>query len=379
MPSSDAKGEADTGVPDGATIVEVVRFLESGGMFGALWLDEDLNVRQRLGDLAGFVTLGAPVTDSVPVLLGQELRIRALGTGPEAGLHIPNIAMMTGGGTAPPRLNVSIFRRAGFHGYFVLFGRVLSADVRDLVLEDEIRKRRIVDAELTRINAQLEEFAYVISHDLKAPLRALRYLSGDVADALAQRRPDTRAARQAASGIAEQVQRMAGMLTGLLEYSRIGRQHDAIEEVDTAALIADIVRSTPRPPGLAITPAGAWPTLRTVLVPLDMVLRNLIENAVKHHDRDKGRIDVRASPGDDTVVFEIADDGPGIPKDWQKAVFDPFKRVERADMREGSGIGLALVKRTLETVGGRIDVRSDPTAARGSTFIVTWPRRVLVR
>jgi hypothetical protein len=200
-----------------------------------------------------------------------------------------------------------------------------------------------------------------------------------VADALAARRPDVRAARQAAADIAEQVQRMASMLTGLLEYSRIGRQHDAVETVDCAALIAEIVKSTPRPAGLVITTEGIWPVLRTVQVPLDMVLRNLIENAVKHHDRDTGRIVVTASPGDSAVRFAVADDGPGIPKEWQKAVFEAFKRVERADQPEGSGMGLALVKRTVEMVGGKIELASDPATARGTRFEVTWPLKVLVR
>jgi hypothetical protein len=78
-------------------------------------------------------------------------------------------------------------------------------------------------------------------------------------------------------------------------------------------------------------------------------------------------------------VFEVGDDGPGIPPEWHGAIFQPFKRVRDEVDPESSGIGLALVKRTVESFGGRIEVRSDPALARGTRFLVTWPKRLAVR
>ena len=141
----------------------------------------------------------------------------------------------------------------------------------------------------------------------------------------------------------------------------------------------DIIASMPRPAKFKITTSGGWPQLRTWAIPLDVVLRNLIENAIKHHDRDEGHITVTANETETAVQFSISDDGPGIPKDWHAAIFEPFRRItdaadEQSRDADSSGIGLALVKRTVETVAGRVDVQSNPAVSRGTTFRVTWPR-----
>ncbi len=362
------------GLPDAAMIVAGVEQLARGEFFGAVWLDEQLVVTHKLGALADFVPVGDTVTSSIVVLIGHEERLLALKVGHDA-LSIPNVSFVGSDGPGV-RLNVSVCRCDDRPGFIVLLGRVLSADVRDLVLEDEIRKRRIADAELAGINARLEEFAYVISHDLKAPLRALRYLVGDVQDALTRKRVDAAGARAALDGVKVQVQRMSNMLVGLLEYSRVGREQDAVEPVDTGQLADEIIGSVGAPPSFKIRRDGQWPTFPTVRVPLDVVLRNLIENAVKHHDRAEGFVTVTAVPGDGHVVFSIVDDGAGIPAEWQEAIFEPFRRMSDEPSADSSGIGLALVRRTVEMVGGRIEVRSDAPRQRGTTFLVTWPSQV---
>lgn len=347
--------------------------LAERGLFGIVWLDDQLMVTHKIGHLASFVRAGEAVSASILVLMGQEPRMLALRPQGDV-LNIPNVGFVGGDGAAPPRVNVSVSRCGSGRGFLVLLGRVLSEDVRDLVLEDEIRKRRIADAELQRINGRLEEFAYVISHDLKAPLRALRYLVGDVQDALSRKRVDAAGARQALEGVKGQVQRMSNMLVGLLEYSRVGREADAVETVDTAALVDEIIASVGAPPGFVIRRTGEWPVLQTTLVPLDLVLRNLIENAVKHHDRPDGKVIVSATLDDLVLSISVSDDGAGIPSDWHEAIFEPFRRISDEPSTESSGIGLALVRRTIETAGGRIQVRSDPALRRGSEFIVRWPR-----
>ena len=119
------------------------------------------------------------------------------------------------------------------------------------------------------------------------------------------------------------------------------------------------------------------PTFATIAQPLDIVLRNLIDNAVKHHDLEAGRIIVHAEDGGENWIFSVADDGPGIPRDWHDAIFEPFKRIlDEEEAPEGSGIGLALVKKTVEWFGGRIEIRSDPAARRGTTFRVHWPKEI---
>src|SRR5690606_14524051 len=116
------------------------------------------------------------------------------------------------------------------------------------------------------------------------------------------------------------------------------------------------------PAGFVIRRTGEWPLLQTVLVPLDLVLRNLIENAVKHHDKTDGTVIVSASLDDQALTIGVADDGAGIPSEWHAAIFEPFRRMSEEPSADSSGIGLALVRRTVEAVGGRIQVRSDPAS-----------------
>jgi signal transduction histidine kinase len=172
-------------------------------------------------------------------------------------------------------------------------------------------------------------------------------------------------------------------------------------ETDTRALVEAVVESLPRPAAFDVTIAGDWPVVATVPQALDLVLRNLVDNAIKHHDRTAGRVTVAAAPGGPrTLLITVSDDGPGIPVAFHGAAFQPFRRlaaeaeagdghaiaeaqqtrsIEPAstaswlDPSEGSGIGLALVRKTAETTGATITLVSDPSRQRGTTFTLHWP------
>jgi signal transduction histidine kinase len=133
---------------------------------------------------------------------------------------------------------------------------------------------------------------------------------------------------------------------------------------------------------------GDWPVVATVPHALDLVLRNLIENAIKHHDRTDGQVIVSAtSAGPRTLVVTVRDDGPGIPVAFHDAAFQPFRRLAEGDESgvdhdavaaigrhsEGSGIGLALVRKTAEATGATVTLDSDPSRRRGTTFTLHWP------
>jgi signal transduction histidine kinase len=358
-----------------AALIEAAEFIGKRGVFGLLWFDTDLIVRRTYGDIAAFVRVGEPVTESLLALIGQEDSIEALKTSPRpVALTIPNVAVMAGkDATSQVRMNITVFWRPEMSFYQVLLGRVFSQDLADQAVEDEIRKRRIADAELARVNQQLEDFAYVISHDLKAPLRALRYYSDDVNEALDIKPPDLDAIHASATNISTATRRMGNMLTGLLEFARLGRQQEAIETVETAALVDDIIGSIGRPEGLRVVRTGTWPTIRSAVAPFDLMLRNLVDNAVKHHDIGAGEVVVQGDIVGSHLEICVIDDGSGIPTDWHDAIFEPFRRIDDNKSPESSGIGLALVKRTIELAGGRIEVHSDPDTSRGTTFRVYWP------
>ena len=135
-----------------------------------------------------------------------------------------------------------------------------------------------------------------------------------------------------------------------------------------------IVELLALPRGMAVSTGPRMPVLWTARVPLELVLRNLIGNAAKHHDRDHGEIHVEASDRGRYHAFEVRDDGPGIPPEFHERIFGIFQTLKPRDAVEGSGMGLALVKRAVEVKGGGISISSDPSCGRGTTFRFTWPK-----
>ena len=166
---------------------------------------------------------------------------------------------------------------------------------------------------------------------------------------------------------------MTAMLSSLLDYASIMRKSDAIARVDTAMLVRTIISSLDVPAGMSMSVAGHWPVVNTMAAPLDLVLRNLIDNAVKHHDRPTGHIEVGAVLDIHALTITVIDDGPGIPPEHRDVAFLPFRKLHSNGDKTGQGMGLALVRRTVEAAGGGIRVDSPAPAARGTTFTVRWP------
>ena len=385
MPSSAVDSKRQPAPAD--PLEDAARDLADRGVVSVIWLDPALKVVGMAGAIPAAVVPGTLATDVLVELTGLEPDLLALPHAAHpAPLHLPNAAVMSSHGVPQRRTNLSVFWIASRARYLVLIGAVLSQASASDELDQEIRRRNLLEQDLAaksieyaRINQQLEEFAYVISHDLNAPLRALRYLTGDIQRALDTEGPaDASAARTAAAAIATQTRRMSKMLTDLLDYARIGRVHEAIASVDTRALIMEIITSLKPTTNLDLVVSGDWPMLETPPAPLDLVLRNLIENAVKHHDRPQGRIEITTEAAARHLIFKIADDGRGIALEWQSAIFEPFRKIDDAHHPDSSGIGLALVKKTVTTLGGSIEVISDAPAQRGTAFVVHWPLKMAI-
>ena len=232
-------------------------------------------------------------------------------------------------------------------------------------LESHVEART---AELARSNAELDQFAYIASHDLRAPLRAIDSLATWIqADAHGALSP---ASEKHFTLLRNRVTRMEHLLDSLLAYSRAGRQDAAPEDIDTESLVHDAIALVAPPEGFAITLEGEFPTVRSSRAPLELVLRNLIGNAIKHHDRPDGHITVSAKARGSWAVFTITDDGPGIGPAYRERVFGLFQTLRPRDEVEGSGMGLAIVRKNVESQGGSIILESD---GRGATFRFTWP------
>lgn len=367
-----------------AALVEAVELFARQAFFGLVWLDRDLVATSRYGSLADFVPIGQRVTESVAPLVGLDDALMELSSEAETAFQMPNVALVGPEGTSP-RMDLQILRLPHRQQFLLSISKVLSAGELEVGLAQQVRKRMMAEAELaqkskalaaanadlTRANRDLAEFAYVISHDLKAPLRALRFLADDLDGAV--KGAGGEEVKALGSQIQAQSRRMTRMLTDLLAYSKIGRQDEALEAVDTAELLRDIVVSIPRLAGIAVEIAGDWPTFATYAAPLDLVLRNLIGNAIAHHDRRTGHVVVTGRLGGEAFMITVADDGPGIPPEWHEAVFLPFRTIAESQGADSSGIGLALVRRTAECVGAKVGLASDPSVRRGTTFTVIWP------
>ena len=222
-------------------------------------------------------------------------------------------------------------------------------------------------------NRELDQFAYVTSHDLKAPLRGIGNLAQWIEEDLGDLA--TGDIRQQLDLLRGRVQRMEALIEGILQFSRIGRVRENIESVDVGALLTETVDLLSPPPTFTVDIGPDMPTLVAERTRLQQVFQNLISNALKHHNRPDGRIEVRVHEAEDpnSYEFTVRDDGPGIAPQYHERIFGIFQTLRPRDQVEGSGLGLALVKKIVEHHGGRIWLESAEGA--GTTFHFTWPRQ----
>jgi len=217
-------------------------------------------------------------------------------------------------------------------------------------------------------NRELEQFAYVASHDLKAPLRAIANLSEWIEEDLhGQLAAENQRQMLLLRG---RVHRMEALINGLLEYSRVGRTKAALEQVSVQVLLEEVVDSLAPPDTFTIAIAPNLPTFTTKVMLLRQVFANLISNAIKHHDRPDGHITITVQEQGAFYEFSVADDGPGIDANYHTKVFVIFQTLEARDTKESTGIGLAIVKRIVEAEGGSVWI--DSQEGSGATFRFTW-------
>jgi len=225
--------------------------------------------------------------------------------------------------------------------------------------------------ELNRSNKELKDFAHVIAHDLKAPLRAIGTLADWISTDYSNKFDEH--GKKQIKLLIDRVKRMSELIDGILRYSEIGRVTHKKEKVNLNTLITEtIVQITP-PENIEIIIENKLPFVICEKTHLMQIFQNLLSNAVKYMDKSQGRVRIGCVEEDDFWKFNVADNGPGIAEEYFEKIFQIFQTLSPRDGFESTGIGLAVAKKIVESYGGQIWVESK--LGEGSTFFFTLPKQ----
>ncbi len=242
----------------------------------------------------------------------------------------------------------------------------------------DISKRK--EAEETRLqliqklentNFELKEFAYVVSHDLKAPLRGITTMANwilkdyeDKFDAEGKEQMNL---------LIDRVHRMHNLIDGILQYSRVGRIQEEKVNIDLNEIMLNVIDAVNPPDHIKINVASDLPQIFFENTRISQVFLNLLSNAVNYMDKPKGIINIGCKDNGDSWEFFISDNGPGIEEKYFKKIFKIFQTLEVRDETESTGIGLTTVKKIIEMNNGKIWLESE--IGVGTTFYFSLPKR----
>ena len=328
--------------------------------------------------VGGRRVLGMTVRDALPELEGQgfyELLDRVFETGePFAANEMPVRIDRNGDGTLEEIYVDFVYQpmRNDDGTSFAVMAHAVEVTAQvHARLHAEARAEELtrLSRELERSNRELDQFAYVASHDLKAPLRGIANLTQWIEEDLGDR--VTGESREHMQLLKGRVHRMEALIDGILAYSRAGRLHETPVRVDVAALLTESVELLSPPADTEIVIGEGMPVIQTERVPLQQVFMNLIGNAIKYNLRPGARVEVRAERAGSRYRFAVTDNGPGIAPQYRDRVWQIFQTLAPRDRVEGTGIGLSVVRKIVEARGGSAWL--DSTVGEGTTFYFTWP------
>ncbi|OHB35545.1 MAG: hypothetical protein A2Y09_07625 [Planctomycetes bacterium GWA2_39_15] len=240
----------------------------------------------------------------------------------------------------------------------------------DITERKQIEARQIqLLNELKTVNQELSDFAYIVSHDLRAPLRGISSLAGWIATDYADRFDEE--GKKQIQLLIGRAKRMNSLIDGILQYSRVGRIKEEKLEVDLNNLVKNVIDLISPPENIEVKIETELPTILCEATRIEQVFQNLISNAVKYMDKPEGKIKIGCCNEGEYWKFIVADNGPGIEEKYFEKVFQIFQTLKPRDEVESTGIGLSIVKKIVEMYGGKVWVESKVDC--GSTFYFTLP------
>jgi PAS domain S-box-containing protein len=254
--------------------------------------------------------------------------------------------------------------------------RTAAGEIRGIIASRDITERRKSEErqtqllkELESVNQELNDFAYIVSHDLKAPLRAISSLANWIATDYAEKLEED--GKNQLSLLVTRVKRMHSLIDGILQYSRTGRVKERKVLVNLNQLLAEVIYLIAPPAHIDIQVEDELPSILCERTRIEQVFQNLLSNAVKFMDKQRGEIKITCAQEDGYWKFSIADNGPGIDEKYFDKIFQIFQTLAPRDESENTGVGLALVKKIIEMYNGKIWVESK--VGHGSKFFFTLP------
>lgn len=278
------------------------------------------------------------------------------GTGPVVGKSISIEALRMNGKEFPVELTISAVNMEG--------------EWRAIGIVRDTTERKLSEDEIRRVNKELNDFAYVVSHDLKAPLCAIGTIASWIAEDYKDKLDD--AGREQLSTLIQRTLRMHDMIEGILQYSRVGRVKGKPDRIDTGKVAEQVRESLSPPDGIRINIHEPMPAITIDPTQITQVIQNLVGNAIKHIGKPEGIIDVGCKESGYLWEFYVKDNGPGIDEKHFERIFQIFQTLKPRDEFESTGIGLAIVKKIIEQNGGKIWVESE--VGKGSIFRFTIPK-----
>lgn len=264
----------------------------------------------------------------------------------------------------------------GFANVSIIKGVAEESDYYIIQIVDVTKQKKAEEQahnhliEVEKINQELDQFAHIVSHDLKAPLRGItaiaNFIEEDIKDG------NYEEIQENLGLLKNRIARMGNLITGILDFSKATKVNDKKELLALNSVIQGVIEMLTPSDKVQIKILKKLPTIHISSVGIQQIFQNLLSNAIKYNDKEICEITIDYDLKEKMHLFTVGDNGPGIPVKFQEQIFDIFQTLQPKDRVESTGVGLSIVRKRIESSGGKVWVESE--LGKGAKFIFTLPQ-----